>query len=161
MPSSRRDPPLGQFLKHDHERIGVLLASVMRGIDDDDQQAALAAWRPFEAGLRAHFAAEETHLFPELETTDRFEAAQLHSDHGGIRHLLMNLGMCLELHTARKDAFDELAALLEHHAAREEALLYRWAERHAPHDVGVAIRNQLSSVLAEATAVVQEHPLLS
>ena len=158
MPTSRRDRTLGRFLKQDHERLEVRLEAVMRAIDDDDQQAALAAWRPLEAGLLAHFATEEKHLFPELEKTDPVEVAHLRSDHGTIRRQLTELGMCLELHTARKRTFDRFAAILERHAAREDALLYRWAESHVPSHVGAAVRKRLSTVLSRARAILHEHP---
>lgn len=160
MQAIRKERTLGQFLKHDHERLEELLATVMQAIDDDDQQAALAAWRPLEAGLLAHFAVEEEHLFPELEKTDRIEAAHLRSDHGAVRQQIVDLGMCLELHTARKVAFDQLVALLERHAAREEALLYRWVESHLPRHVGAAMRSQLSRALGQANAILHEHPFL-
>ena len=160
MHTTRQNRTLGQFMKRDHDRLWVLLAKVMRGIDDDDQQAALDAWRPFEAGLLAHFGAEEKHLFPEIEKTDRVEAAHLHSDHGAIRRQIVDLGMCLELHTARKLAFDQFAALLERHATREDALLYRCAERQLPRHVGAALRKQLSSAMSQARAIVHEHTFL-
>ena len=160
MQPSRQARTLGQFMLHDHERLEVLLAKVTRGIDDDDQQAALDAWRPLEAGLLAHLGAEEKHLFTELEKTDRVEAAHLHSDHAAIRQQIVDLGMCLELHTARKLAFDQFAALLERHAAREEALLYRWAERQVPRHVGAALREQLSSAMSQARAIIHEHTFL-
>jgi hypothetical protein len=60
------------------------------------------------------------------------ETAVLREEHASIRRLLADLGIQLELHALREQNARYFVESLRGHAAREELLLYRWANDLPP-----------------------------
>ena len=84
-------------------------------------------WDRVEGEILAHLDAEERFVLPSFARVDLAEAAQLLHEHGRIRELLMELGVAIDLHSARVAMCVGLVELLRAHADREQRFLYRWA----------------------------------
>jgi hemerythrin superfamily protein len=112
----------------DHQRLDAVFDELSNRMRANDVPAAREAWTVFEAGLLAHFEAEEKHMIPTFAKRDPVEAASLLADHAKLRSLLADLGVMLDLHALRDEKVTELVAFLRAHAAREEAALYRWSD---------------------------------
>jgi len=80
-------------------------------------------------------AFEERHVLPAFRAVDQREADDLQREHDFIRRRLTELGVGLDLHLLRAEVVADFLALLRGHARREDALLYRWAERELPASV--------------------------
>jgi AAA family ATP:ADP antiporter len=63
---------------------------------------------------------------------------------GTFRVRLLEIGVALELHQVRIESIDELAAALREHAAREDALLYRWASDQLDPELAASARRHVS-----------------
>ena len=114
----------------DHAALERRLSRLGNAVDANDSSADLGKiWSGFEADLLEHLASEERDLFPIATSEHRAEVEALRDEHQQIRRALAELGICVELHTLRKQAVDELIEFLRRHAAREEHSLYEWAER--------------------------------
>ena len=119
-----------QQLADDHVQLERRLRRLSEAIEANDSCADLRrVWSGFEANLLDHLGTEERCLFPMVASEHRAEVEQLRAEHQHIRCALAELGVCVELHTLRKQAVDELADFLRHHAAREDASLYGWVEQ--------------------------------
>lgn len=95
----------------------------------DDWKLASKTYAELERELSAHFQIEEEALFPEYCQTEPREAADLLDEHRAIRARVFELGVGIDLHQTRLPAIEELVTKLRRHAEREDALLYRWADR--------------------------------
>jgi hypothetical protein len=67
-------------------------------------------------------------LFPQFRQAHPAAAAELVADHGNLRAMLGDLSVGLDLHLTRADMVERFVVVLRSHAAREDALLYRWAQ---------------------------------
>jgi hypothetical protein len=128
----------------DHRRIEFLASSVIAALEASDPTAASNAWNRFEPALLAHFDQEELHLLPAFEAGQPAECAALRAEHSRFRTALGELGVAIDLHLADQRNVRELVDRLHAHAAREDALLYRWADRSAPAHHVRAILSRLS-----------------
>jgi hemerythrin-like domain-containing protein len=119
-----------QNLQEDHAQLECRLQRLANAVDANDSCADLRRiWAGFEANLLDHLGTEERCLFPMVVQEHRAEVEALRAEHQHIRCALTELGICVELHTLRKQAVDELIGFLRHHAAREDASLYEWVEK--------------------------------
>jgi hypothetical protein len=84
-------------------------------------------------------------VFPAFARVDYSEAAALLRDHGLIRENLLELGVAVDLHYLRYERSQEFIDLLLRHAAREESLLYRWAEDQLPAGVVHAVKARIAA----------------
>ena len=100
----------------------------MNRVHVDDRAFALEAWRALERGLGAHLEAEERDMLPLLDAQAPAEAAGIRAEHAEIRRQLGEIGVGLEIHVVCEEVVERFARALRDHAAREDALLYRWAE---------------------------------
>jgi hemerythrin superfamily protein len=116
----------------DHRRLDVLLEVLLDRFHMNDAEAARAAWTELDRGLTAHIKAEETSILPLFAQHDRDEAAVIRSEHARIQSLLTELGVMLDLHALREEKVAEFIDFLRAHAAREESVLYPWAEQDLP-----------------------------
>jgi hemerythrin-like domain-containing protein len=91
-----------------------------------------AEWSAFERDLLQHLELEETEVLPAFAKHDRAEADALLAEHGEIRKQLLDLGIHLDLHCLRGEAVAAFVDRLKRHAAREDAVLYRWADDNVP-----------------------------
>jgi hemerythrin-like domain-containing protein len=121
--------PLHSRLAMDHEELDTLLEQLIAAYETNDRDIAASAYKELEERLPAHLAAEESLLFPEFARVEPEETNLLRSDHQQIRDRVFELGIGVDLHQTRIGAIRELAQMLRAHAARENELLYRWADR--------------------------------
>lgn len=123
------EPSIRQRLLADHEQLEELLGELIAAFETGDREIARDTYRRFEPRLSEHFGVEEQLLFPELAARDPSEVEELRAEHQAIRKRLDELGIGVDLHLTRLPAIRELVADLHRHAAREDGLLYRWADQ--------------------------------
>lgn len=137
--STKTMEPIGKRLFADHERLGGIFDRLLNCVHVNDQPAIDAAWTEFESALLAHLEAEEVHLLPIFAQVDREEVTAIRQDHAKIRYLLAEMGVRLELHCVKERTVERLIQSLRAHAAREERLLYEWADREVPDSIAGSI----------------------
>ena len=128
---SRRAPStdLRRLLREDHERLERLFAELLAAFQADARPQAASLWTDFDAALQAHLLLEEQYILPEFAKRDAAEAAALTEEHDRIRQRLLELGVGVDLHLTNDDQVEAFLRGLRQHAAREDALMYRWAQR--------------------------------
>ena len=131
----------------DHERLDALFRDVLGRLALDDRDETRAAWNDFEQGLVRHLDAEEKLVLPAFALVFPDEAKRIVADHDHFRARLLELGVAVDLHTIRVDVATDFIHELREHAAREDALLYRWADQNLEEAVRTAlIRGLLTRV---------------
>jgi len=120
---------ISSHLRADHEQLDLWLRNLVTAFKTGDRDAATEAYEKFERHLAEHLRLEEEVLFPELVLTDPKEVEALRGEHAAIRARVFELGIGVDLHQTRLPAIEELAITLRRHAAREDAMLYEWADR--------------------------------
>lgn len=130
-PSQRRTQA---SLRLEHEEIDAALERVLQAFATDDRDVARTAFREFDARFTEHLAMEEDLLLPEFSEVDPAEAAQIAAEHRAIRSKIDELAIGTDLHVTRIPAVKQLAETIRAHARREDALLYKWADRRAADD---------------------------
>jgi hemerythrin-like domain-containing protein len=121
--------PIQTRLVMDHEELDVLLDQLITAYETNDRAIAAAAYTDLEQKLSAHLDGEEQLLFPDFERSEPEETNLLREDHRRIRARVDELGVGVDLHSTRIGAIRELVQMLRAHVQRENALLYRWADR--------------------------------
>jgi len=120
---------IGTELHADHERLDALFQDVIEASEADVSTDVLgASWTRFEDAVRAHFEAEETHLFPRMAKTHPEDVARLREEHAEILRLLLALDLQVDLHLIRHPTVVDAMARLRAHAASEDATVYAWAD---------------------------------
>lgn len=117
------------YMTRSHVDLRDLLGRVLAAMAADARDDVAALWTGLDHGLLAHMEAEERFVLPLFALVDHEEARSLLREHGRLREQLLQLGVAVDLHCARYESSEDFAALLERHAAREERLLYRWADQ--------------------------------
>lgn len=117
-------------LSADHVRLEGLFEDTLRRFALDDPDETRAAWGAFERGLATHLDAEEKLILPAFACAHPVEAAAIGGEHDKIRARLLELGIAVDLHTVRMTAARAFVRELGEHAYREDALMYRWAEKN-------------------------------
>jgi hypothetical protein len=133
-------------LTKDHEELEALLRCLSEDTAAPECGALQTTWCQFETRLLAHMDTEERYLLPLLETSNAVETARIRADHARIRQLVSELGVSIELHTARKPGITQLISLLRTHAEYEDRVLYDLASQQAP----AHIRDKISAALEAA-----------
>ncbi|HEX3854115.1 MAG TPA: hemerythrin domain-containing protein [Polyangiaceae bacterium] len=119
---------LKQGLLDDHSKLEAELRALADSVAANDSCSDLSCvWASFESHLLEP-GREERNLFPLVAHEHRAEIEALRGEHRRIRQVVTDLGVCVELHTLRKSAIDELIEFLEGHADREAHSLYEWSE---------------------------------
>lgn len=151
--SKAKDKPSGlrALLARDHQELDRIFDDLSSALHADARDDTRRIWAVFEDGLCRHMALEEEHVLPLLRKEDWGEVEALTKEHEDIRAKLAELGVGVELHEVDASLVDDFVAQLRHHARREEALGYRWAEEHVP----PADQKLIRSALAAARAVRQ------
>jgi len=127
------DLELRERLTWDHHRLEQLFVELQASFDeDDDLRARRRLWSELDRGLTVHMDAEEKYVLSAFARTDPVEAAALLAEHSDIRRRLTELGIGVDLHTVSAQRCAEFLDTLRRHAAREDALLYRWAQANLP-----------------------------
>jgi hemerythrin superfamily protein len=141
-------------LHDDHLRLDALFEELQSRVHAGDAAAAQETWAAFEQGLLAHLEAEERFMLPVFEREDPDEAVVIRNEHDKIRALLADIGVGLEIHTAREARVDDFVSFLRAHAKREEDKLYQWAEGDLPEEQSRSVLDRIrAAVLAGAEAV--------
>jgi hemerythrin-like domain-containing protein len=117
------------MLLADHAELDQTIARMLVRVHAGHAADVIAPWRTFEAQMREHMEAEERLLLPTFAREHPSEAASIRGEHEKIRALMDEIAFGLELHAVREDAIVALTDRIRTHAAREETLFYRWANR--------------------------------
>jgi len=112
----------------DHDELDMFLEHLIAAYRCGDRDEAARAFTELEVRLAPHLEMEERLLFPELARSEPAEVAALRAEHDALRAYMGELAIEVELHHSRLSTMKALAQTLRHHAARENALLYRWAD---------------------------------
>ena len=125
----------------DHGVLATTFEDVVAAFRSGDRDVAAAMFKDFERRLEGHLGFEDDVLLPALDRDHPTEAAALAEEHRQIRSKLLELAVGVDLHLTRATWVAEFVALLRVHAAREDALLYRWAlDQPAAVDAGDLMR---------------------
>lgn len=140
------------LLVKDHACLEQLFAELGAAFGTGDRDRCAALWNDFDSTLEAHLALEERLILPELAKVDPVEAAALGREHAAIRISLGELGLGVDLHRTNAEAVARFIRVLEEHAKREDALMYRWANTHLQQGAKSTIREQLSAAFRKLAA---------
>lgn len=120
------------FLEGDHARLERLFLDLLAAFHAGDREGVARLWTEFDQGLSSHLQAEEAWVLPKFREVNEAEARALLADHDKIRRRLAELGVAVDLHLIHEDMARQFIDDLRKHAAREDALLYKWADQEAP-----------------------------
>lgn len=116
-------------LFRDHEDHDLLLEQLADSLQAKQATAKLhQCWVAFEENLFDHLDTEERFLFTVTAQAHRLEVEQLLAEHRRIRQAVVGVSVLVELDKLKKEAIDDLRALLLAHRAHEERSLHRWLE---------------------------------
>lgn len=131
------------YLVRSHDELRALLLRLLDAMAANARDDVAALWRELDHGLLSHMDAEERLVLPAFAHVDHAEALALLREHGDLREQLLELGVAVDLHALRFERSEELVQLLLAHAAREERLLYRWADQRLGPEVVASLRARL------------------
>jgi len=131
------------ILGGEHQRLERSFEAVVAASAYDDPDELHDLWQGFERQVLAHLDAEEAHVLPLFGKSKPTEAKELLDEHARIRERLLALAIDLDLHSLRPEEVKVFLGELRAHAAREELLLYPWAERQLGKVVGAHLRRAL------------------
>ena len=138
-------------LTQDHQELDALLRCLSEDVAAPECDAPLqSTWCQFETRLLCHMDAEERYLLPLIEASHPAEAARTLQEHQSIRQIVSELGVAIELHTARQPAMDALVKLLHDHAQREDSILYELSGERTSTVVQHRVAHMLRSALHQA-----------
>ncbi|MBL0215264.1 MAG: hemerythrin domain-containing protein [Myxococcales bacterium] len=115
------------FMTSDHARLETVFERLLDAMELGAPDAR-ALWTELDRGLLSHLEAEERYVLPAFATVDRLAAREILRDHAQIREQLLELGVAMDLHMLRYEHSQEFIRVLRSHAAREDKLLYQWAD---------------------------------
>ena len=145
-PSSfRTHATLYAYMMSSHGHLRELLGRLLDAMAANALVDVATLWNELDHGLLTHMEAEERFVLPRFAHVDRAEAHELLRQHGQIREQLLELGVAVDLHYLRFDRSEDFAQLLLAHAAREERLLYRWADERLGPDTIDAVKSRVSA----------------
>jgi hypothetical protein len=137
---------IGQQMANDHRELEALLKRLADDALAPECGALQCTWSELESRLLAHMAAEEHYLLPLIEASHPAEVARTFLEHKQIRHQVSELGLAIELHTARNPAIEELIRTLQAHAQYEDQTLYTLAGDKA----SMTLQHRISAMLKTA-----------
>jgi hypothetical protein len=115
------------FLTNDHARLETVFDRLLDAMAANSPDAR-QLWTELDHGLLAHMEAEERYVIPAFALVDHAAAREILDDHAQIRAQLLELGVAMDLHRLRFATSQDFIRILRSHAAREDNLLYRWAD---------------------------------
>jgi len=131
------------LLARHHEELDRRIAVLLTKADGGDSHELWQEWNHFEHELLRHLELEEREVFPHFRRDHAEDTALLLEEHSGLRRELLALGIRADLHCLRADAVRTFVDQLHAHAAREEQLLYPWAEKNLHDDAWKSITEGL------------------
>jgi iron-sulfur cluster repair protein YtfE (RIC family) len=147
---------LRQQMCEDHERLSRALGRLRRATASSDEPTVQRLWGHFEAGLMAHFEAEEKYLLPLVEPVHPDEVVALREEHASLRELLAVAAATEAAPALSSAALAELASRLDKHARREDQLLYGVAEAASDESLRQSLTGYLAATYALLKDVVAE-----
>jgi len=139
----RRDDTLLAFMTSDHDRLAGVYDRLLDALEANAPDVR-TLWTELDHGLLAHLEAEERFVLPAFAKVDRDEAVALLREHGKIREQLLELGIAVDLHFIRLEQSRAFIDALRSHAAREDRLLYRWADERLDRALAEATRRHIA-----------------
>lgn len=125
----QHDTTLFAYMARSHQYLADLYGELLDALQTDAPNLC-EVWAKFEHALLSHMEAEERFVLPSFAKVDPQEALALLREHGQFREQLLELGVAVDLHAIRYERSKELIERLQAHGAREDNLLYRWADEH-------------------------------
>ena len=113
------------ILLEDHPKLEALYERVVDACEADAPELGVL-WTELDTSLARHLTAEEEHVFPALAEVAPEEVEALRAQHDDVRRKLVELGVCVDLHTLRKDVADAFIDALRLHGQRENTLMHVW-----------------------------------
>lgn len=135
----------------DHQELNGLLQRLADDSAAPEVGQLDQTWTIFERRLLTHLDAEEQLLLPLLEASHPAVVEHTRVEHEKIRARLAELGVSVELHTARRSDVLELIRLLEAHSAEEDHGLYDLVGERA----SVAVEHRLGALIKSALALAR------
>lgn len=126
---------IATLMTADHRSCDNRLAAVEHAVSRKDWSSARAALADFQAAMLAHFAAEETVLFPQFEQRTGISQGPtqvMRNEHVQMRQLLTAAGSALA-NNDQDDYSGEVETLLimmQQHNVKEENVLYPMCDQH-------------------------------
>jgi Hemerythrin HHE cation binding domain len=143
--SAQTDATLYAYMMSSHAQLRDGLIRLLDAMAANARGDVAALWSELDHGLLTHMEAEERFVLPRFAHVDPAEARGLLREHGQIREELLELGVAVDLHYLRFDRSEDFAQLLLGHAAREERLLYRWADAQLGPDAMDAVKSRVAA----------------
>ena len=143
--SPRTDSTLCAYMMRSHEHLRDVATRLLAAVQANARADATTLWNELEHKLLSHMEAEERFVFPSFAHVDYNEARELLDEHGLIRQNLLELGVAVDLHYIRYARSQEFVDLLLRHAAREERLLYGWADDRLSPDAVQAVKERVAA----------------
>jgi hemerythrin superfamily protein len=138
-------PPIGHVLDQHHREIEEACLALLGASFAGDPCELARCWGEIEHQLSDHMTAEEHFLFPAYQHAEPENAQDLRDQHALLREQALEIGIAVQLHTVRMEQIQAFIAALRAHAQREEASLYRWADRHTSNDERHRMRVHLAA----------------
>jgi Hemerythrin HHE cation binding domain len=143
--SARKDSTLYAYMMRSHEQLRDQVTRLLDAMHANARAEVTTLWNDLEHKLLNHMEAEERFVLPAFAHVDHGEATALLRDHGLIRESLLELGIAIDLHYVRYERSQEFIDLLLHHAAREERLLYQWADDRLSASIVQAVKARVAA----------------
>jgi hemerythrin superfamily protein len=135
----------GHILGQHHLEIEEACLALLDACCTGDPRKIARSWREFEFQLYDHMMAEEHFLFPVYQQDEPENTQELRDQHARLRELVVELGVALQLRTIHLAQIEAFVAALRDHEEREDASLYRWADRHLADDECHQMRDYLAA----------------
>ncbi len=129
MESTTQVPSVEDTFGEHHRRLERMCDELIETLRVGDARQACRQWSALDQELSEHMALEEQLLFPRLAELEPAEVESLRSEHQELRRDVAELGVAVDLHRASEPVAKAFFDRLRAHAAREDVLLYRWADR--------------------------------
>jgi iron-sulfur cluster repair protein YtfE (RIC family) len=118
------------LLADHHRELEKVCHALLASAREDCSRSLIEQYRVLEHALLEHFDVEEAVLLPDFAAYDPEGARTIRDEHEAIRELLLQVAVDVELHAARLERLQRLIEMLHAHAAREDAVMYPWAQVH-------------------------------
>ncbi len=129
MDTTTQQPSVQETFGAHHLRLERLFEEVLSTLNAGDARQACLLWSTLDRELTEHMALEERELLPRLAEHEPAAVQKLRAEHDELRRDLAELGAGIDLHRVTEPVAKLFFDRLHAHAAREDALLYRWADR--------------------------------
>jgi hemerythrin-like domain-containing protein len=131
------------LLARHHAELDTRIGALLTKADSGDSHELCEEWSRFEHEVLRHFDLEEREVIPRFKRDHTEDAEVLLQEHATLRRDLLALGIGADLHCLRAEAVRAFLDDLRGHAAREDQLLYPWAQEDLQEDVWTTIAQGL------------------